>query len=492
MAYLEQKLQARLSQKLIITPQLQQAIKLLQLSKLDLQQEISHELVNNPALEEAGTTLEQGSESTANEAASQSSEREVTAGEDADRRDDDFDYASFFRDLEDSYQPTRGVAEQRPIEDLPSVEQFVRSRGHLSDHLSWQLEMSALSPRHQAIGEALIGNLDEKGYLEASLEEIAGMSPDEKQPWTVEEVTEVKRTIQHFDPVGVCSSDLHDCLRVQLDVAGMGDTIAATAISEHFDLLENRKLGELKRVLGIDDEQLDALLELIRHLDPRPGEKYNPEPTTYITPDVYVVKDGDDYRIVLNDEGLPRLRVSPTYRKFFREGKDGQASDRNAQEFVKEKVKAAFRLIRSLEERQRTIHKVASAIVKFQRPFLDKGIEEIKPLVLRDVAEEIGMHESTVSRVVNHKYMHTHRGLFEMRFFFHSGLSSSEGDAISSLTVKNKIKKMVSEESPTKPMSDQAIAEALREDGLKIARRTVAKYREELRIPPSTQRRQRR
>ncbi len=228
----------------------------------------------------------------------------------------------------------------------------------------------------------------------------------------------------------------------------------------------------------------------MRTLDPRPGEKYNPQTTTYITPDVYVIKDEDEYRVLLNEDGLPRLRISPAYRRLLEQANDAAAEPQDAttKSFVRDKVKAAFRLIRSLEERQRTIHKVATSIVKFQRPFLDTGIEAIRPLVLRDVAEDIGMHESTVSRVVNNKYMHTPRGLFEMRFFFHSGLASRGGEAISSLTVKDKIRKMVDDENSSKPLSDQAIAEALRVEGLKIARRTVAKYREELRIPSSTQR----
>ena len=306
--------------------------------------------------------------------------------------------------------------------------------------------------------------------------------------WTPEEVERVRASIQLFDPIGVASRTLQECLLVQLCAQGMGDSYAATAIRDHLPLVEGRKQAELAAALDADPEDVEDLLEILRNLDPRPGERYNPTPTTYIAPDVYVIKDGDDYRVLLNEEGLPRLRISPTYRRFFDRPENGAAADASAREFVRDKVRAAFRLIRSLEERQRTIFKVATSIVQRQRGFLDQGIDQIRPLVLRDVAEDIGMHESTVSRVVNNKYMHTPRGLFEMRFFFHSGLAAAGGDAVSSLSVKEKIKRMVQEEDPARPLSDQTIAEALRRDGLSIARRTVAKYREELRIAPSTAR----
>ncbi len=479
MPQLEQKLQPRLVQKLIITPQLQQAIKLLQLSKLDLQEEISQELVSNPALEELGNPTE-----TVSASPTQSEDRLPSNDEPTG---DDFDYASFFRDLEDSYQPTRGGQESRS-EELPTADQLLRTQTGLTEHLTWQLEMSTLAPKEREIGEAIIGNIDEKGYLEATNEEIAAMAPG-GTPWPLELVEKVRVEVQHFDPVGVASRTLQECLLFQLGVAGLGDSKAAHAIRDHLPLLESQRFADLAKALGVDAEEMTQIREIMRHLDPHPGEKYNPSPTTYIAPDVYVIKDGDDYRVLLNEEGLPRLRISPTYRRFFDQpGNQGGGSDPSAREFVREKVRAAFRLIRSLEERQRTIFKVATSIVKYQRAFLDQGIEQIRPLVLRDVAEDIGMHESTVSRVVNNKYMHTPRGLFEMRFFFHSGLANAGGDAVSSLTVKEKIKKMVGDEDTRRPLSDQAIAEALRRDGLTIARRTVAKYREELRIAPSTAR----
>ncbi len=484
MPQLEQRLQTRLVQKLIITPQLQQAIKLLQLSKLELQEEIAQELVENPALEEATTTTEKFEEK---EQSPANTEREVTAGENAERHDEDFDYGAFFRDLEDSYEPVRGTREYQP-EDQPTFEQVAATPDHLSDHLTWQLEMSAIVGRGRRIGEAIIGNLDERGFLEATAEELVAMAPS-GETWSVDEIEKVRLQLQRFDPVGVASRSLQECLLAQLDFQELGDSPAAVAIRDHLPLLEARRHGELATALKLTADECDVVLEVLRHLDPQPGEKYNPRTTTYIIPDVFVVKDGDEYRLLLNEEGLPRLRVSPTYRRFFEEAGRGATSDASTREFVRDRVRAAFRLIRSLEERQRTIYKVAASIVKFQRAFLDEGINSIRPLVLRDVAEDIGMHESTVSRVVNNKYMHTHRGLYEMRFFFHSGLAVADGEAMSSLTVKEKIKRMVADEDGKHPLSDQAIAENLRRDGLQIARRTVAKYREELRIPPSTQRR---
>ena len=476
MPQLEQKLQTRLVQKLIITPQLQQAIKLLQLAKLDLQQEIAQELLSNPALEELGASLETGVDDPA----------QLREPETDDGAAEDQDYASFFRDLEDSYQPMHGMREHRS-EELPTADQLLSSHTGLAQHLTWQLEMSSLPAADRPIGEAIIGNIDENGYLEATPDELVGMAPT-GTTWTAEDVERVRGVIQRFDPVGVASRTLQECLLVQLDLAGLHDSPAATAIRDHLPLLESKKHHDLARALNLSPGALEHVLDVIRRLDPRPGERHHPPVTTYIVPDVYVIKDGDEYRISLNEDGLPRLRISPTYRRFF-DRPEHAGADASAREFVREKVRAAFRLIRSLDERQRTIYKVAVSIVKHQRAFLDHGIDQIRPLVLRDVAEDIGMHESTVSRVVNNKYMHTHRGLFEMRFFFHSGLQSAGGESVSSLTVKDRIRRMVAEEKPDNPLSDQAIADELRRDGLQIARRTVAKYREELRIAPSTERR---
>lgn len=462
---LEQKLSVRMSQKLIMTQSLQQAIKLLQMSRLELADEIQLELVENPVLEEAQASAERAEE------------------QPEQPRDDPFpeiDYESYFQDVDGGYVPRAPVDRG---EDLPSFENVLTRPQNLADHLTWQLGLSTSSETRVAVGRAIIGNLDEDGYLRASIEEIRRMGD-----FPLEEVEATLRMVQRFDPVGVASRDLVECLTIQLHHLGQAGTAAETIVRQHLDKLQNRKFRELAEILGLDVEDVMAEIEIIRHLDPRPGRRYGDTSSRYVVPDVYVVKVDDEYQILLNEEGLPKLRISPLYRRMIERG-SSSSTPADAREYVRGKLRSAFRLIKSLEERQRTIYKVARSIVSFQRDFLDQGIERLKPLILKDVAEEIGMHESTVSRVVNNKYMHTHRGLFEMRFFFHSGIASVEGgESVSSLTVKERIRKIVGGEDARRPLSDAAIVDVLHAEGLQIARRTVAKYREELRIPASSAR----
>ena len=471
---LEQKLTLRMSQRLVMTPSLQQAIKLLQMSKLELVEEVQQELLENPTLEESQ------SDSPASE---QPEPAEKEASEDGTTDDafSEIDYESYFQDIESEYSPRGG---REVPADLPTFESTLAVQPKLTDHLTWQLEMNVSDERMKEIGHAVIGNLDDAGYLKATIEElqaIGGYSP--------EEVAQALRLIQDFDPVGVGATDLTECLCLQLKHLGEDGTAAEDIVRFHMDKLQNRRFKELAAILGLEMDDLEAEIEIIRGLDPRPGQKYNTERSMYIVPDVYIVKIDDEYQVLLNEDGLPRLRISPTYRRMVARGA-AKDTPSDAKDYVRNKLRAAFRLIKSLEERQRTIFKVATSIVKFQRGFLDHGVEQMRPLVLRDVAEDIGMHESTVSRVVNQKYMHTHRGVFEMRFFFHSGISSNRGgDAVSSLTVKEKIRKIIESEDSAKPLSDSAIVKTLKAEGLRIARRTVAKYREELKIPSSSQRR---
>ncbi len=365
---------------------------------------------------------------------------------------------------------------------LPSFENTLAKPTNLTDHLIWQLDLSTASAVRKEIGRAIIGNLNEDGYLRATLEEIADMGE-----FPATEVETTLREIQGYDPVGVATRDLVECLCVQLTHLGEGGSAAETIVRYHMDKLQAHRYKELGEVLGLSLDDLHAELEIIRHLDPRPGQKYNSESSRYVVPDVHVVKIDDEYKILLNEEGLPRLRISPVYRRMIERGAAPASAE--AKEYVRNKLRSAFRLIKSLEERQRTIYKVAESIVKYQREFLDYGIERLRPLVLRDVADDIGMHESTVSRVVNNKYMHTHRGLYEMRFFFHSGIASTQGgENVSSLTVKERIRKIIAAEGDGPPLSDAAIVNILRAEGLQIARRTVAKYREEMRIPSSSSR----
>ncbi len=483
---LEQKLNLRMSQRLIMTPSLQQAIKLLQMTKLELQEEVTQELTENPLLEELPEGPAEAEKAEGEEAPAQPETSEAPEGEaaPADEKDsfDEIDYEAYFQDYMDmSYSPQfRAESEEfeaRPLDAVLSKPQ------NLSDHLLWQLDMTVTASRQKEIGRAIIGNLDDDGYLQASLEEIAAMGP-----YAPDEVERALHLIQELDPTGVGARDLRECLLIQLAFHDMEGTPAETIVKEHMDLLQARKFKELAHALGCSPEEVTHYVETIRGLDPKPGKKYNAGSNNYVVPDVYVVKVDKGYTILLNEEGLPRLRISPFYRRMI--DRNNPDVTRETREYVREKFRSAFRLIKSLEERQRTIYKVAKSIVKHQQGFLDYGYEHLRPLILKDVADDIGMHESTVSRVVNHKYMHTPRGLFEMKFFFHSSISTAQGEDVSSLTVKERIKKVVSEENAKHPLSDAAIVQILSDNGLRIARRTVAKYREELRIPSSNERRQ--
>jgi RNA polymerase sigma-54 factor len=469
-----------------MTPSLQQAIKLLQMSKLELVEEIQQELNENPVLEETADEAvapERAETPEAPEVAASESTQSAESGDaEIENRDpfEDIDYESYFNDVEGSYTP------RAPIdtgEELPSFENTLTKPGNLAEHLTWQLGMSAAQEREAEVGRAIIGNLNEDGYLRATLEEIQQMGD-----YPLDEVETTLEMIQGFDPVGVAARDLVECLCIQLRHLGEAGTPAETIVRQHMDKLQGRRFKELAEALGLDMEDVQAEVEIVRALDPRPGQKHNVESSRYVVPDVYIVKIDDDYQIVLNEEGLPRLRISQVYRRMVERG-GSAATPAEAKEYVRNKLRSAFRLIKSLEERQRTIYKVARSIVKFQREFLDFGIERLRPLVLKDVADDIGMHESTVSRVVNNKYMHTHRGLFELRFFFHSGITTSNGgESVSSLTVKDRIKKIITGEDNHHPLSDAAIVKLLKAEGLQIARRTVAKYREELKIPASSNR----
>jgi RNA polymerase sigma-54 factor len=485
---LEQKLNLRMSQKLIMTPSLQQAIKLLQMTKLELQEEITQELTENPLLEELAEGTAEPEKAEGEEAAGEAPaeaaegpEAETPAEEPREQDSfDEIDYESYFQDYMDlSYAP------QAPAEEIeaPPLENILSRPQSLADHLLWQLDMGGASERQKEIARAIIGNLDADGYLQASLEEVAAMGP-----WPAEDVERALHLVQELDPPGVAARDLKECLLIQIAFQDLEGTPVEAIVRDHMELLQARRHRELAQALGCTQEEVLHYLETIRHLDPKPGRRYNAGSNNYVIPDVYVVKVDKGYTIVLNEDGLPRLRISPFYRKMIDRGNTDVT--RETRDYVREKFRSAFRLIKSLEERQRTIYKVARSIVKHQQGFLDYGYEHLRPLILKDVADDIGMHESTVSRVVNHKYMHTPRGLFEMKFFFHSGISSVQGEDVSSLTVKERIKKVVGDENPQHPLSDSAIVKILSEDGLRIARRTVAKYREELRIPSSNDRRQ--
>jgi len=460
-------LQTRLSQRLILTPSLQQAIKLLPLTTLELAEVLEQEVMENPLLEEVPTQ----------DAAVGDEISQEEAKEEAERTDPlkEIDVEKFFADYLDDGRERRVRSSEIP--EMPPIENTLTETPDLYDHLLWQLHMSASDELTREIGEAIIQNLDEDGMMRASVDEIANMGP-----FSIEDVEKALGVIQGLDPSGVAARDLTECLRLQLKHLGLEGSPTDVMVRDHIKQLQTHQYPEIGRQMGLTPDEVSHHLEIIRRLDPKPGMKYCPDRSTYVIPDVFVVKEGDDYKILLNDDGLPKLRISPTYKRMLDGKEPGSEETRN---YVKEKLRSALWLLKSVDQRQRTIYKVADSIVKHQRGFLDHGIAHLRPLVLRDVANDIGMHESTVSRVVANKYMHTPRGVYELRFFFHSGITSSMGEAISSVTIKDKIRKMIEGEDTARPLSDSRIAELLGADGLPLARRTVAKYREELRIPPS-------
>ncbi|MDX1501731.1 MAG: RNA polymerase factor sigma-54 [Thermoanaerobaculia bacterium] len=475
---LEQKLQLRLAQKLVMTPSLQQAIKLLQMTRLELQSTLTQELVENPTLEETETIEETPEDA-----------EEVEEPEEVDPMEE-IDLEAYFNDYLESSGPTSpNTFEAR---QAPPLENTLSREPDLYDHLLWQLHMTPdLSPTRQRVAELVIGNLDPDGFLVASPEEIAAMGSDEAQgePYAEEEVRAAIELVQSLDPPGIACRDLKESLLRQLDhLEEPEDSLVRRVIAENWELFLKRQFPAIAKRLGVDLHDLEPVVERISSLETRPGRKYNSERVAYVEPDVYVIKDSGEYVIQLNEDGLPRLRISKAYRQMLQAMKD--KGQKEAKEFIQEKLRSAVWLIKSIDQRQRTIYKVATSIVKQQRDFLDRGIERLRPMVLRDVAEDIGMHESTVSRVVSNKYIHTPRGLFPMKFFFHSGIDRDYGGDISSLTVKRKIEQMISAEDPRHPLSDSELTRVLKREGINIARRTVAKYRDELSIPSSTNRRQ--
>jgi len=482
---LEQKLHLKLSQKLIMTPSLQQAIKLLQLSKLELQEVLNQELLENPLLEETAEEIKQEeaeseSQETKNEQAEEAKKVETKEQEKEKDSFDEIDYDAYFQDyIEYGYNP-RGMGEEH--EEFP-IENTLTRPPNLTDHLTWQLNMSDASPRVKEIGAFIIGNIDEDGYLRATNEEIAASGNFE-----MKDVEAAVSAIQSLDPIGVGARDLRECLLLQLQFLEVDVPFVEEIIRDHWDDFMHKKYVQISKTIGVDMKTLEGIVEVIKHLDPKPGRKYSNERAIYVEPDVYIHKVGDEYVIVLNEDGMPKLRINGSYRAMLT-SMDSK-SDGETVNYIKDKIRSAVWLIKSLDQRQRTIYKVAESIVKHQREFLERGIDFLRPLVLRDVADDIQMHESTVSRVVSNKYMHTPRGLFLMKYFFHSGIDSDTGEDISSLTVKKKIQGYIEAEDPRKPLSDSKIMKILNDEGINIARRTVAKYRDELNIPSSTDRKQ--
>ncbi len=487
---LEQKLSLKLAQKLVMTPSLQQAIKLLQMTRMELQTTLTKELVENPVLEEGDETIE--TEDEEKEAAEEATEEPV--GDELDHAEsmEDVDLEAYFNDyIENGYDRS-----MREIREAPPIENSLSREPDLYDHLLFQLHMTDVPARQRELAELVIGNLDPDGFLVASLEELQVLMEQDHAADNgggacgLEEVEEALALVRSFDPPGVACWDLKESLLLQLDAQGEPeDPLARRLVSDHWDAVLKRQLPQIARQLDCPLHDLQPVIEQIKGLETRPGRKFSTDRTQYVEPYVVILKVGDDYVIQLNDDGLPRLRISKAYRQMLQKMR-AEKSQAEARQFIKEKMRSAVWLIKSLDQRQRTIYKVADSIIRQQRDFLDHGIDQLRPMVLRDVADDIGMHESTVSRVVSNKYIHTPRGLFPMKFFFHSGIDRDFGGDISSLTVKRKIEQLIKGEDPKRPLSDNALTKALNREGINIARRTVAKYRDELQIPSSTDRKQ--
>ena len=498
------RLDLKLSQKLIMTPQLQQAIKLLQLSRLELQQSLAQHLMDNPLLEELPTENEEAESASAEEqaedaAASASTPTETPEAEGSTQEERDTPDEVSASGWEEYFGTERrssgGESQSSSSDDFPSYEQTVAKAASLEDHLLWQLSMSGLPDREKAIGRLLIGNIDDDGYLRTPLTEIV-----EGTDFTEAEAESVLRDIQAFDPTGVGARDLSECLMLQLGHLGkspMGSlgarpgalkgSIVEAVVQHHLKDLEKKQYAKIAKALDVTVEEVFQATKVIEGLEPKPGRPFTNTQNYVIVPDVFVVKNEGEWVVLLNDDGLPRMRISPYYKQMMASGEGGAAETKA---YLDEKMRAAQWVIRSIEQRNKTIVKVVSSIVKFQEQFFEKGIQYLKPLVLKQVAEDIGMHESTISRVTANKYMYCPQGMLELKFFFNAGLQRADqpSDMLSSVTVREMIRKMVAEEDANHPLKDEEIAAKLRERQVLIARRTVAKYRAEENIPPATQR----
>ena len=487
---LELRQELRLSQQLVMTPQLQQAIRLLQLSRAEMADMLQDELLENPILADDfddETTrardadgLAEGSLEHMERAGNTETPVEADSGATLEVKGDatavnEVDWESYLDDYQSG--PSSGPGIRFDSDEMPSLEATLTKPPSLYDHLAWQLKMSTLSDAEKELGVAIIGNIDGDGYFkDPPLHELAsehGVDLD-----TAEKVLE---TLQSFEPVGVAARSLAECLLIQAIHIGQDDEIVVKMIKSHMGNLERKNYPAIAKDLKQPLDEIYEAAKVILEFNPRPGREYSSDDTHYVTPDVYIHKVGDKYFVVPNDDGLPKLKISGFY-------KAALGNTQASKDYVADRLRAAQWLIRSIQQRQRTIVRVAEAILKFQREFFEHGVTHLKPLILRDIADDIGMHESTVSRVTTNKYVHTPQGIFELKFFFSSGIARTNGEDVAAAAVKNKLSHLIEGEDPKKPHSDQKLVELLKKAGIDIARRTVAKYREQLGKPSSSQR----
>jgi RNA polymerase sigma-54 factor len=474
---LESRLELRLTQKLVLTPQLQQAIKLLQMPHLELSQFLSQELMENPFLEESADEVSADEltpeEKESLEVEEQSADEEVPLDKLTNFAVDEY--------FEDRISDGRDMGYFNPgTVTPPSFDQFLSKKPDLYDHLLWQLRLSHASEQIKRIGEIIIGNIDENGYLVASLEEIS-----EAGAARLAEVEEALMVIQTFDPPGVGARDVAECLLLQINGLQLQGTIVENIIRNNMGELEKKKYSAIAQQHGIALNDVLAAVRVIEGLEPKPGRNFSSDNTNYVAPDVYLIKTAEGYQIILNDDGVPKLRVSSFYKNLLQQNSGFPREDK---QFLVEKMRSAVGLLKSLDQRNRTIYRVTETLLDLQKDFFEGGVQHLKPLTLKEVASTLNLHESTVSRVTSNKYLACEHGVFGFRYLFSSALSSGMG-SVSSTSVKDTIRKILSEEAARKPLSDQHVAEILKREGIVIARRTVAKYREELGIPSQIQRR---
>ena len=508
---LQPRLNVKLSQRQVLTPGLVQMVGVLALTKLELKDMINGELVENPVLEEIDESSETLEERSAREGDRERSAEEVAVEGERTEKDpfDEIDFGSYFQDyLDPGYRTSSNFEES----DSPSFEQFLTRPGTLTDHLVWQLGSMQLRPDVRDVAELVIGNLNEDGYLTASDEELAeAIFGEDAAEDKLSLIARARNVVTKLDPPGIGARDLRECLLLQIaaqkleaqSILQRGPSqdsidpedhdlflvmqIAALVVESHLQLLQKKDMRELTRLCRQPVELVNEAVDLIRRLDPRPGQRYNTSATRLIEPDVAFVKRGDEYVVVMNEEDMPALRLNNNYRKMLRE----KGTEREVRDYVKERYKSAIQLLRNIEQRKNTIVRTCESIVRRQGDFLERGVEGLRPMMIKEVAEEIGVHPSTVSRAVANKYVHTTQGVYELRFFFSEGVNGPEGGDLPLLLLKRRVKKLIEEEDPRKPWTDEYLAEELQRQGIKVTRRTVAKYREDMQIPSTHQRRQR-
>jgi RNA polymerase sigma-54 factor len=474
---LELRQQLKLTQQLVMTPQLQQAIKLLQLSRLELAQSIHQELLENPFLE---VVPEVGSGATEeSEKVEPAGDRFQSVNVEQPRHPQDPEWQDYLGEFSSVSRQMHGRDWEVPEEGM-GFEARLAGKSTLVGHLSWQLRLSALSEQELAISDVILGNIDSVGYLCETIEDVAQMAE-----CSVEQAEDVLRVMQHLDPVGVCARSIQECLLIQMKEFGLDDPVLVSLVTDHLEDLEKRRYKPLAKKFKLSMEQVKGYLETIQRLDPMPGKSFGSEDPQFTNPDVFVHQQGDDFIIVLNEDEIPGLMINEAYAK------DMAVRNKGARDYIQEKVRSAHWLMKSLYQRQRTLYKVSESIVRYQLEFFHHGVTHLKPMILKDVALDINMHESTVSRITTNKYMSTPHGIYELKFFFNSALGMDDGSEAGSESVRAEIKRLIADEDPKKPVSDELISHLLKKSlGVNIARRTVAKYRMALGIESSSKRKQ--